>query len=113
MICSFCVETILESGKTWDFHHSSLESLRDSLDKKCPICVRLAADEDDQPAADTFPVYRWTIRQAANAREIQEVVILTFRPINNASAGTNHAFYLVSSDGMSTEDNNPEARTRS
>lgn len=44
MVCSFCQSQILESGKPWDFHHSTLSQFQKSIQDKCLICTKLAED---------------------------------------------------------------------
>jgi len=99
MICSFCVKAVFESGKTWGFHHQSQASLEESLRKRCPLCLKLGGDPDVSRDPKSFPMYRWTLRRAAKAREIQEAVILTFRPTRYPSSATDQVFYLLGEDG--------------
>lgn len=107
-VCAYCVENVLESGESWDYHRcyaclkkssewsaSLIERSTASdtatgavagSDKKerCLFCRTLREDiETIAPALknNNGPIYRWNIRSLAKIRESLETVVVTFRQV--------------------------------
>ncbi len=107
MICHFCRDTILESGKTWDHHHRAFEEFQASVLERCFFCLALAKDLGGQAehwfhgCADGNGVYRWTLRQTPKTQESQDSVILTFRPVSEEGSNKLPAisFHLLPEEG--------------
>ena len=101
-LCNYCVENILESKESWDYHHGSYASLqgscewmpedqtpktsRDRKRERCLFCWTLHEDIEKlapklkKPEfAAAWPVCRWNIRSLAKIRESLETVVVTFR----------------------------------
>lgn len=82
-ICEFCRHNVLESKKTWDYHHVNPGALHDPADSTCVFCTRLAAlVKAAQPGhhKENKARYRWTLREAPQIREIKSHASITFRP---------------------------------
>lgn len=83
-ICEFCRQNVLESKKTWDYHHISIGALHDPADPTCIFCTRLAAlvkAAQLGPHKETKARYRWSLREAPQIRETESHAFITFRPI--------------------------------
>ncbi|KAI0533542.1 hypothetical protein GGR58DRAFT_506222 [Xylaria digitata] len=112
-VCDFCVTNILESQKLQGFHHTNYDELSLSASQKCPFCLILNEDieQDESPSSVSGfekPIYRWTIRPGGKIRESQAYVFVTFRPIlpgPDSSDATaieglkERIFYLVPEEG--------------
>ena len=110
-LCRFCVKHVLESKESWDYHHQSYSSLKQSCQwdavhqpvreefkekkkEQCLFCSTLHADivkhapELTEPRyAAAWPICRWNIRCLAKIRESLETVAVTFRyvpPVSDA-----------------------------
>jgi hypothetical protein len=86
-ICDFCKRSILESGKSWDFHQKSFDSLKKAAKGRCTFCSALAEEveaAEKRTASHTgliWPLYRWNVRSLGRIRESKETVAVTFRPV--------------------------------
>ncbi|KAK1636318.1 heterokaryon incompatibility protein-domain-containing protein [Colletotrichum phormii] len=92
IICKFCQATVLDSGKSWDYHHQDSDSFEGSLHSRCVFCTRLAEGLGEiSPWFDhdlkVKSLYRWNIRQAAQIRETKSHVSITFRPVPSRTCG--------------------------
>ena len=106
MICSFCRDSVLESGKTWDFHHRSVDQFRVSLRESCLFCTTLAQDLQDPDlwfgrVQKNEGVYRWTLRKAPRIRESHDSIALTFRAVSEEAGRElpDRAFHLLPEEG--------------
>ncbi|KAI5928600.1 heterokaryon incompatibility protein-domain-containing protein [Camillea tinctor] len=96
MICDFCRITVLESGKTWGFHHSDSAALQISARQGCVFCVKLHPHGPKAAINEQAkPWYWWSVRRSAKIREIQQHVVITFRPVDSGSALPDVTFYLL------------------
>jgi hypothetical protein len=86
-ICDFCKRSILESGKSWDFHQRSFESLKKAAKGRCTFCSALAADIEEVDKRTKllsglrWPLHRWSVKSLGRIRESKEAVAVAFRPI--------------------------------
>lgn len=116
MICDFCRSTVLESGKTWGYHHEDPAQFDASVEAGCVFCTRLAERLGEEPdkrpdvktsekpsetpsgspstvapwfdqVGDTKSLYRWNMRPAARIRETKSYVSITFRPVTGRTVG--------------------------
>lgn len=85
-LCQYCIANVLESKVSWDYHNHSYDALTPSPKYRCLFCSTLRKDikrvapwlkESDY--AESWPVYRWSIRSLARVRESLETVVVTFR----------------------------------
>ncbi|KAH6638301.1 heterokaryon incompatibility protein-domain-containing protein [Boeremia exigua] len=85
-LCDYCIANVLESDVSWDFHNHSYDALTPSSKYRCLFCSTLRKDirrvapwlkESDY--AESWPVYRWSIRSLAKIRESPETAVVTFR----------------------------------
>lgn len=114
-LCQYCIETILESKESWDYHkcdvcvqHDEDASQRSANstatahetaaqktaaaaapEGRCLFCSTLREDVETL-APDLRPLaeYRWTIRSLSRIRESLETVVVTFHPVPPPSAST-------------------------
>jgi hypothetical protein len=91
-LCEYCVETVLKSKESWDYHRcytclkggSEWTVKRSGETERCLFCSTLRRDiESTSPElqAHNGPIYRWNIRSLAKIRESLETVVVTFRQI--------------------------------
>ncbi|KAF0316115.1 heterokaryon incompatibility protein, partial [Colletotrichum asianum] len=83
-ICKRCRENVLESNKTWDYHHINTDTFNDAADSDCIFCRKLGGfvkELDFKPRVDAF--YRWTMRETAQIRETKSYISITFRPVSS------------------------------
>ncbi|KAJ8112154.1 hypothetical protein OPT61_g5416 [Boeremia exigua] len=85
-LCDYCVANVLESNVSWDFHNHTYDALTPSSKDRCLFCStlrkdirRLAPWLKESDYAESWPVYRWSIRSLAKIRESPETVVVTFR----------------------------------
>ncbi|KAK2015912.1 HET-domain-containing protein [Colletotrichum eremochloae] len=87
-ICDFCRRTVLESNKTWGYHHVNATEFDAAAKSGCVFCRKLSAsvgvlDDID----DTTAFYRWSIRETAQIRETKSYISITFRPVPGRGKG--------------------------
>lgn len=108
-LCDYCVEHILESSESWDYHkcygclkdgsehattaESGVKKIRfedETITKKreeasqCLFCETLRRDIDKiapELRRHSNPIYRWSIRNLSKIRESFETVVITFRQV--------------------------------
>ena len=85
-LCDYCIANVLESKVSWDYHNHSYDALTPSSKNQCLFCSTLRKDIrrvapwlKEWDYADSWPVYRWSIRSLAKIRESPETVVVTFR----------------------------------
>ncbi|KAF1946296.1 HET-domain-containing protein [Clathrospora elynae] len=102
-LCKYCIENILESKESWEYHRGSWESLVGEWDTDEPPCTperastterrenclfcstlrqdieKLAPALTEERYAVAWPVCRWNIRSLAKIQESLETVVVTFR----------------------------------
>ncbi|KAF2627960.1 HET-domain-containing protein [Macroventuria anomochaeta] len=85
-LCDYCITNVLGSKESWDYHNHSYDALTPSSKNRCLFCSTLRKDlrrvapwlkESDY--AESWPVYRWSIRSLTKIRESPETVVVTFR----------------------------------
>ncbi|KAL0934507.1 heterokaryon incompatibility protein [Colletotrichum truncatum] len=84
IICQFCRRNVLESQKTWDYHHVNMAALKVSAESGCVFCKRLAPFVKTVHGGiqkETKALYRWTMREVPHIRETKSNVSITFRPV--------------------------------
>ncbi|KAK2769742.1 heterokaryon incompatibility protein [Colletotrichum kahawae] len=83
-ICKLCRMHVLESNRTWGFHHISAANLHTAAEVDCIFCRKLAgfvATVDHRHHVGAF--YRWSIRDTAQIRETNSYISITFRPVSS------------------------------
>ncbi|KAI1502243.1 heterokaryon incompatibility protein-domain-containing protein [Biscogniauxia marginata] len=105
MICDFCRMIVLDSGKTWGFHRDDGAALQVSAQDGCVFCVKLhphvlkalnigqLALQDRVEQSQAW--YWWNIRRSVKIREIQQHVVVTFRPVDSSTTLPDVTFYLL------------------
>ncbi|KAK2028283.1 hypothetical protein LX32DRAFT_407034 [Colletotrichum zoysiae] len=81
-VCGFCRRTVLESNKTWGYHHVNAAEFDAAAKSGCVFCRNLAASVvnlNDSDDADAF--YCWSMRETAQIRETKSNISITFRPV--------------------------------
>lgn len=83
-----CVQNICTSNQPRDWHHEHLSLLKQHAEASCIFCNTLLGDLrveglDVETPVDGFmwPPYTWQVNKSATAQGIQEMVIITFRPV--------------------------------
>jgi hypothetical protein len=106
-LCPFCLHEVLESNKTWGYHHS-YDALRISKDN-CMVCNRLYEDVSScfNPTPPSSQItHRWALRRMPRTREMDETVSLIFRAIIDETAREitpmMRQFFLIPDRGVFT-----------
>ncbi|KAK0661201.1 heterokaryon incompatibility protein-domain-containing protein [Cercophora samala] len=78
MLCSFCQQTIFQSGSRWGIHRKHYGNVDNDLElEQCTFCCHL------RKTALLHSPYRWTIRSLPATREDQQCMVITFRQMDN------------------------------
>jgi hypothetical protein len=108
-LCDYCITNILESKVSWNYHSHSYDALTPASKYQCLFCSTLRRDirrvapwlkESDY--AESWPVYRWSIRSLAKIRESPETVVVTFRYVPPAKRPSGRAYEEDNDIGLPT-----------
>ncbi|KAF1959260.1 HET-domain-containing protein [Byssothecium circinans] len=89
-LCGYCVENILKSDESWDYHRTYTDLKagsewtveRGGKPERCLFCSTLRQDIETlapELKESNEPIYRWNIRSLARIRESLETIVVTFR----------------------------------
>jgi hypothetical protein len=99
-LCEYCIEHILKSKESWDYHRCdtcvneksgttsqpSAHKRHPKVEKEdcCLFCSTLL--DDIEKHVGSVSGYRWTIRSLSRIRESLETIVVTFHPIPTPSS---------------------------
>jgi hypothetical protein len=92
-LCIFCIKTILESGNPRGYHQERYHLLSEAASSLCSFCAQLHSDvvgfynpgwSPNDAELLEWPLYRWSVRKLGRIRELNEVAVVTFRPLPHA-----------------------------
>ncbi|KAF2496957.1 HET-domain-containing protein [Lophium mytilinum] len=81
MLCRFCIDNVLMSGKSWGYHRKKVEKRERAALEKCVFCSTLIKDAGLAEHGKAWPLYRWSMRFPGRTREIIHSIVITFRLI--------------------------------
>ncbi|KAF2801733.1 HET-domain-containing protein [Mytilinidion resinicola] len=98
MICRFCIDNVLMSGKSWGYHRKIVEQRERAALAKCVFCSALIKDSGLAEQGKSWPLYRWSMRFPGRIRETMHSIVITFRPILEEDSNDHHPRFTARPD---------------